>query len=61
MIGPMLRICPECGHENWGLTLHNGKGHIQLPPPKTCENCDEVLIAPVRQKTPDQACLPGVA
>lgn len=61
MIGPVLRVCPECGHENWGERLANKYRIIQLPPPRTCEVCDAPLVVPVRHVDRSQAVLPGVA
>ena len=63
MTGPACRVCPECGHENWGLRLMDTKGYVlyQLPPPKTCEICDALLVVTVRHVAQAQASLQGVS
>lgn len=62
MIGPACRVCPECGHENWGIRLMDPKGFVlyQLLPPRTCEVCDTLLVVTVRHVHQAQACLQGV-
>jgi len=47
MSTPILRVCPECGHENWGMVLPSTvqqRSTITLPPPATCEECDALLV-----------------
>lgn len=55
--GPVIRVCPECGHENSGIRLQPSGAY--LPPPRTCEKCDTPLVAPVRKVDRHQAGLPG--
>lgn len=63
MIGPALRICPECGEEIGRDRLHAGSRLFILPLPRTCPVCDAPLGLPIHPKVAPrgQAKLLGVA